>query len=419
MYFSQTIVPRMKKSSIGILIIVLLFFSTTLYAQNYNKLSYVGKIIDSATQKPLHLATVLYSNGKSTFTNNKGEFVFFSDVKIDTIRVIYLGYKMRTALIENGVKEIYKLVPLHNTLTEVTITGKKNDPFDIIRRVKERFPLNYSLGDHRQRCYLNFLKYNLDTVILNAEYIVDKYSINAENYPWLDLKERNIIKQDSSFLNLIGLVFMDIYQIKHMDFMSYYRMFKDDSYKKYSYKLLRSMSDEKWGRVFVIQFVPDRTKFRFAFDWFAHNTIGELVIRMEDYAVVSVSYTIDRDVKKIKKYAQKYNRKIPSSIKWKTMPDMETIKLTSHYERDEKLKKYYLHNSDYTFIMKGHLISTNQQLKLVENLTLQTLYPPILIRTDSIDFKHFKSYNVPYNTTFWNSFNRPKQNEYNLNEILQ
>ncbi|MFS4484224.1 carboxypeptidase-like regulatory domain-containing protein [Hyunsoonleella sp. 2307UL5-6] len=96
----------------------------------YNGLhTYVGKVMDASTNKPLSAAHVYYiKNGDEmgVITNQKGEFTLLAEPN-DLVIISFLGFETIEAR-ASELNQIEYMQPKYEQLNEVNITNKKGDP---------------------------------------------------------------------------------------------------------------------------------------------------------------------------------------------------------------------------------------------------------------------------------------------------
>ena len=254
-----------------------------------------------------------------------------------------------------------------DTLTEFTITNTSINILDIISKVKKNLDSNYNNENYSMHGHVKQVSSNNDVVILDVDNDINVRRLKNQKNLGIEINEKKINVVDTFFINSIGLVFMSINQLITIDFLKKKMMFKNSEYKKYSYKLTDIKHDSLLGELYVIHFSPYKNNYRYSFDYFTAEMSGDLLVRKEDYAIISVSYEVNRNVKLLRKYAMKYS-KGNSNFLWKTLPSEERIVFFCSYSKDTSIGKYFLSRANYTFYENGKLLDNNQPIQLIEYL---------------------------------------------------
>jgi len=173
-----------------------------------------GKIIDSATKKPISYTNIYLVNSNiGTISNNDGEFILkVPQNKVNVpIRISYMGYKNQELTIEQiqSRNNIIELSTEIVTLKELII--RSNDPQNLIRSAIHNIPVNY--GNSPYLCtafYRESVMQNKQYVGL-AEAVLNIYKSRYSNAFELDRvkvykgrKSQDVKKMDTIMFKLQG-----------------------------------------------------------------------------------------------------------------------------------------------------------------------------------------------------------------------
>ena len=124
---------------------LLLLFSFNLVISNAQTFS--ARVLDMETKQPIQYATVETGLNQGLITNEDGEFTFLlENIKQpqDSIFVSYMGYDTEGVLFEEAAALEILLTPKTYQLKEVFLTTKILEVDEIIEKVKEHLPKNYT-----------------------------------------------------------------------------------------------------------------------------------------------------------------------------------------------------------------------------------------------------------------------------------
>jgi len=95
------------------------------------------KIVDATTLEPLGFAHIYnYNSQQGTISNESGKFEIAVS-QSDSLRITYLGYQEKNFIVRNEENNLIKLIPVTNTLSEITITANSKNLYDIINKSRE------------------------------------------------------------------------------------------------------------------------------------------------------------------------------------------------------------------------------------------------------------------------------------------
>jgi hypothetical protein len=124
---------------------LLLLFSFNLVISNAQTFS--ARVLDMETKQPIPYATVETGLNQGLITNEDGEFTFLlENIKQpqDSIFVSYMGYETKGVFFEEAAALEILLTPKTYQLKEVFLTTKILEVDEIIEKVKEHLPKNYT-----------------------------------------------------------------------------------------------------------------------------------------------------------------------------------------------------------------------------------------------------------------------------------
>ena len=106
-----------------------------------------ARVLDIETKQSIPYATVETGLNQGLITNEDGEFTFLlENIKQpqDSIFISYMGYKTEGVLFEEAEALEILLIPKTYQLKEVFLTTKILEVDEIIEKVKEHLPKNYT-----------------------------------------------------------------------------------------------------------------------------------------------------------------------------------------------------------------------------------------------------------------------------------
>ncbi|MDX5447302.1 MAG: carboxypeptidase-like regulatory domain-containing protein [Bacteroidota bacterium] len=158
-----------------------LFLSLSGMGQSYRTVT--GKVMDGTTGEGLPYAVILESGtGRSTITNESGEFQMNILLSTDTLRISYLGYRSKKVPIADPTEPLrIELTEEKQVLNEVMVTPPSSEVLiDLLRRIQR----NRSQERDSAKCY-----YELKTWVNQAqvELVEGFYNGRFQGYDILDL----------------------------------------------------------------------------------------------------------------------------------------------------------------------------------------------------------------------------------------
>ena len=391
---------------------------TFLFKKSNNAHVFKGKVVDSKTNKAIPNTFVkALSLNAQVISDEDGIFIFnLANHYIDTVLVSSIGYKSDIYILKNNDSNIIKLTSLEYNLANVVVRGNKINPLDIITIVNHNIALNYHKSTYISSGYMARIFKDYNIIYNDVEAIVDiYYNVTRGKYMEVNFKEKIINNADSIIHHNMGINFMYFGQINAMDFINNNKIFDGNNYKRYKYKIINAYEDSSLGKLFLIQFIPKRLNYNLAFDYYADNMRGELLIRKEDFAVISAYYEVDRTVKRLRRHALKNHSRTDSSEI--VLPNKNTITLYCYYDKDTVHNKYFLKMANYNYYKEGRTIDLSCPVSIQECLKYYRLGNVNLIdkanKTDMSQFKKFSE--VDSHPEFWNNFYRPLFKNYFTN----
>lgn len=273
-----------------------------------------GKIVDSITNVPIPFATITFfkdpTNSMSIISTENG--TFSNDIMhlMTKVRISAIGYQEQIYELVSNSNNIILLKPVNNTLPNVIVSSKAKklpNAITIIKKVNKQVEKNYGNFSFTQKFHFYSDIHNYDTLkckmtdLVNIDFDKNQKKMKAKNW------NQDTLYYDKTFLNFIGtpsLVAGDI--IPSSDILRKGLAIDEKQRKSFDYKLLAHYKDEKLGFVYLVSFRPNST---FKDSLFVGRTIGggsmgwgywdgEMLIREDDYAVVSLKYIWEKPVER-------------------------------------------------------------------------------------------------------------------------
>ncbi len=366
---------------------------------------YFGKIIDNNTRIGLENVQLISAMTSSvlTISDKNGNFTFLGDKENDTIFVYSYGYYIQGFSIKPRQENNLSLHRLSIELTETKISAKPIDPYEIIVNVKKHYDTNYlvSTSNYTQSGYVNIKYSNYDTFQFNTDYIVDVMNAANRSVFGFEIIEKRTNIDNPIFLTTIGYPYASIPRVMHLDIAK--SMFLYNEYKKYVYTFVKSVLDNNYGKLLVINCKPKK-RLRLSSSY-EKDADEELIIREEDYAIISLRRKSTRNIEKLQRITEKQYHE--GSQNWTIMPDGESYDIICNYEKDSLFNKYILKYCSYSFMANGKSNATNQNIQIYENLSFYGLnLRPANSENNKYDFKDSFS-EVKYHPDFWKNFALP------------
>jgi hypothetical protein len=263
-----------------------------------------GKVVDSITSAPIPFATVIFYKNGSVYmkmvSNEKGEFL--TDVKSlsPKVDVSAIGFMTRTYTLAFDRSNLLQLTPANNLLPNVMVSGKagkRPDASKIIKKVNTHLGQNYGDFSYDQKFRVYSTSLNYDTTKGEATDVLllhfNKEQKSVMHKSW----HRDTAKYDASFFSFIGVPALgtgDI--IPYADILRKGLVTGEKRIKNFDFRLKAHYQDARYGSVYLVSFKvqPDYNDF-----FLVGKTVemlplgylkGEMIIREDDYAVVSLKY---------------------------------------------------------------------------------------------------------------------------------
>jgi hypothetical protein len=269
-----------------------------------------GKVIDSATRKPVSFASVVSaSQGRGTSTSVDGSFSFVVKKSGEQLTISSIGYKKRTWTTQDGFNEIY-LAPLNANMQAIVI--KPNDIQDphalrIIRKAIENRKNNdpEELGSFSYSSYSKGLvdtlkgegarKASGKVIGPSAKNDTGRHQFMVESFFEHKYKKPGLHNNRMTAQRVSGLG--NPYVIGLITQIQYYTFYKDEFamlgktyhnpvsnkyYKSYVFSLIDSVKGEDDMLTYIISFRPRHKSLG------TNLMKGQVHIHDKDYAIVNV-----------------------------------------------------------------------------------------------------------------------------------
>ena len=175
---------------------LLLLFSFNLVISNAQTFS--ARVLDMETKQSIPYATVETGLNQGLITNEDGEFTFLlENIKQpqDSIFVSYMGYETEGVLFEEAAALEILLTPKTYQLKEVFLTTKILEVDEIIEKVKEHLPKNYTTDLTKKKI---FFRQSEIGMMKKLDFGFEKSTIEELNKKLID-SIRTIIPTKSSY----------------------------------------------------------------------------------------------------------------------------------------------------------------------------------------------------------------------------
>ncbi|WP_373072464.1 carboxypeptidase-like regulatory domain-containing protein [Zeaxanthinibacter enoshimensis] len=114
-----------------------------------------GRVLDEQTGEPIAFATIQSDRFEGVISNDEGYFALPLNNSEGSLTVSCMGYQTKTLplkILQAGKPIIY-LKEAVVLLDEVMVSNRRPDPYEILRKVKERIPENYVLDNRSYRLF--------------------------------------------------------------------------------------------------------------------------------------------------------------------------------------------------------------------------------------------------------------------------
>jgi hypothetical protein len=338
-----------------------------------------GKVVDSVTNESIPFVVITLiteDSAKLTIVSNqKGEFSSRLNKPISKVRISAIGYQNITRYVRPGKDTLFHLVLAGDQLPNVVVTGKakkKRDAGWIIKKVNRQFDLNYGDFSFDQKFKIHAAAYNYDTI---KNKMIEQYDLHFDN----DIKSgklkswsKDTAVYDAVFFNSIGtpeLIEGDI--VPNMDIIRKGLTINKKQSESFDFRLQAHYQDKNNGSVYLVSFKPYK-KYpgylggRTLADLEHGFLKGEILIREDDFAIVSIRYVFEKKV-------EIFNRSLELSLlnpNWKANQLSRLISSTVvynyeySYAKDTSTGKYFVETIKTNCYQTGYQVEHHQNVQL-------------------------------------------------------
>ena len=376
-----------------------------------------GEVIDDSTKLPVSYASVQARQvSLGAICNNKGEFnVLISGTGVDTLWVTAIGYASKAVAIQPDERPRIGLAKQSQTLDAVAVVARKTNPLQIVRNAAANFDRNYGKGPYYQYGYISSRASNDSVTFFDEDFMADVYQLEMETVPKADFLQRNVNLLDHNMLKTVGVFNNMPYDVIQLDLVRNGMFLPASAYKGYTFRLERTYADNLLGTVYLLSFDANKKDYRHTGDYFTASMEGHLLIRKQDYAIVSAEYHLVRRVDKLQKWSDRLYRSAEGSGKfWNKRPSGTAVEGYCSYSKDSITGKYVVRYANRVFLESGTLKPDNRSFSLVSDLTFLSLGPAVDVPDPGrLPFTRFHRWeDVRSGGEFWKSFVIPALNRY-------
>ena len=337
-----------------------------------------GKIVDSIMNIPIPFSTITFYKEDSTsltiLSNENGEFS--TDVKNlrSKVKLSAIGYQESTYYFVSGQSCLFRLTPTNNILPNVIVSSKvkkKPNANRIIKKVNKYIEQNYGNISFDQKFKVYLSTFNYDTIKGKSADLIDlhfnRYQKSLQVKKWC----QDTLNFDTVFFNFIGVPRLssgDI--ITKGDILRRGLILGEKQSKNFDFRLLAHYKDKIQGNLYLVSFKPHSTTYN---DFFMNGSNlplgylkGEILIREDDYAVVSLKYIWELKVERLNKAlenaylspywkADKLGKIVANSI---------IFKHEYSYTKDIVIGKYFVQSIKTDCYETGYQIENGRKVEL-------------------------------------------------------
>lgn len=336
-----------------------------------------GKIVDSLTNEPIPFATITFikenADDTTIVSNNYGEFLIDAKYVNLKVRLSAIGYQQHTYSLSFNHDYLLSLSPATNILPNVIVSGsgkKKRNAVGIMKKVNKHIGQNYGDISFDQKCIAHEITQNYDTIKSKmTEQFIMRYNRELKSITQIKRVVDTTIFDTyfSTILRLPNLVLGDI--IPRADILRQEFFIGEKQIKNFDFRLLSHYQDKTYGLVYRVSFKPYSTN--------TYNDLilrgiikmnkplgflkGEMLIREEDYAVVSINYSIEMNVEQFNAAIEKayHSRNWNEHIIGKIISNSRRYDYEYVYKKDTINGKYFVQSiktscSDIGYQIENH-----------------------------------------------------------------
>lgn len=339
--------------------------------------TFSGKIVDSLSKESIPYATItFYKNDSSSMTIVSNEIGFFS-ISVNhfqsRIKISAIGYLDQFYYLTSDQNNLLLLKSSNSTLPDVIVSSKAKitGASRIIKKVNKRMEDNYGNFTFDQRFIIEWILRDYDSIKCKRLAVVG-LRYNKEQRAMLSkIWTEDTINCDAAFLKFIGVPRITSGDIGSKgDILRREMVLGEKKIKSFDFRLLAHYQDKLYGPVYLVSFKP----FGYTINDFYLNGShlplgylkGEMVIKEDDYAVISIKYTWEMKV-------DAFNKQIEDdfhSSHWnadkvnKIIANPVIFNYHYSYMKDAVTGKYFLQTIKAESYESGYQIETRRFVKM-------------------------------------------------------
>lgn len=358
-----------------------------------NAIVITGKIVDTNTGLPIEFANVyLNSAAQGTVSNNEGNFLFKIDhsISTDSLVISNIGYrtiKLSINDLKRSSTELFRLIPLTYTLSEVTIK-EFPEAKGIIEKAKENLDLNYPQNPFVADCYFSeFIKED-GAYVRAMELALEQYNKGAFPNPLIVIPMQQIkLVQKRKSANNTVLVNSPTNRCFSLNYLLFTSNLRNYFFKIKNYTFtLDSISVYEKEPVYVITGVNENEKVTYFITKDGYKVIQlefEWRVQLPKYHLDNYFFTINQTDGKLI-FKESGNKLYPA------------------YTSNRLEINYYQNKSDTTCwhkqVISSELLYTNICTENVNEIDKNE-------RLEILAYPNIYKLEIPYSEDFWSKYN--------------
>jgi hypothetical protein len=348
-----------------------------------------GKIVDSITNTPIPFTTISFYKDGSIITtivsNEKGEFSTVGNHTRLRVLISAIGYQDRRCYLAPDHQNLLRLVPAGNLLPNVIVSSKarkKPNAYRIIKNVGKHFEQNYGAISFDQRFKINSVIRNYDSTKSELNNLLDLHFDDTLKSMRVKTWQEDTVVYEPLFLQFLGPPRLRAGNIvPRTDILRKGMVIGANQIKDFDFRILAHYQDKIYGSVFRVSFKPLSifTDFFLKGPSYADLPLGylngEMLIREEDYAVISLKYIWELKVEPLNAALEKaYHSRYWKADKLnKIISASRVYKEEYAYSRDTVSGKYFIQAIKTDCYDTGYQIENERKVQLFHQLDVSSL----------------------------------------------
>ncbi len=297
-YFAKSIPKLQLESMKTILILILGFFSISIFAQEGNVAGTLkGKVMDMQGNPIAYTNIGLEGTYFGTASNAEGEFELKIPDAFTSYRIFFsaVGYKNSMLMVSDLLKKEFNIVRLQDqsySIDDIDVNAQSKVLYRILRTASENIPKNFQAGPFTLKCEYIWEK-DANGAKRSRKANLDIYDQNGYNTPTkLDAYEKrnyqlsNVIKNFESYSLTDGSTNID--EIINLDFARMASSILNTDLASTFELNMENEPDFKGVSTWLIGFKQTIPTFEGSGDYYANQFEGKLYINKNNYAVMRI-----------------------------------------------------------------------------------------------------------------------------------